>query len=127
MAFAYQAPSQEWGPMPADTEQDPRWSPDWRKPNPGMLLNLIEAYDIPAAKALLVGDPDEDALKTQGQKTVKTLEAALRAFDDLQCMKARTEHSGATKWLADDVLVTIKDMGVIAACKGLLKIAKSWR
>jgi hypothetical protein len=53
------------------------------------------------------GDVDDDRLKTQRQKTVKTVEALMRAFDDLQTMKARKEHAGA-----------IKD------CKGLLKIAK---
>ena len=73
------------------------------------------------------GDVDEDRIKTQRQKTVKTVEALIRAFDDLHGMKAREEHGGATRWLADDVLTTVKDMGAIAACKGLLKIAKAWR
>lgn len=58
------------------------------------------------------GDPDEDRNTTQRQKTTKTLEAVLRAFDDLQAMKPRTEHTGATKWTADDSLTTVKDMGV---------------
>ena len=72
------------------------------------------------------GDPDEDRIKTQRQKTVKTVEALVRAFDDLQAMKAKPEHGGATKWTADEVGATLKDMGVIAACKGLLTIAKRW-
>jgi len=55
------------------------------------------------------GDVDDDRLKTQRQKTVKTAEALMRAFDDLQCMKARKEHAK-----------------VIVDCKGLLKIAKGW-
>jgi hypothetical protein len=56
------------------------------------------------------GDADEDRLKTQRQKTVKTIEAAMRAFDDLQVMLAKSEHEEA-----------------IAGCKRLLKIAKGWK
>lgn len=73
------------------------------------------------------GDLDEDRIKTQRQKTVKTVEALMRAFDDLHTMKARLEHSGATTWTPDDVLTTLADMGVIQACKGLLKIARGWK
>ncbi len=73
------------------------------------------------------GDPDEDRIKTQRQKTVKTAEALMRAFDDLQAMKARGEHGGSAKWTADDALATVKDMGVIQACKGLLKLARGWK
>ena len=56
------------------------------------------------------GDADEDRLKTQRQKTVKTLEAAMRAFDDLQTMRAKPQHKEA-----------------VAGCKRLLAIAKSWK
>ena len=56
------------------------------------------------------GDPDEIRIKTQRQKTVKTIEALMRAFDDLQTMKARPEHAG-----------------VIADCKRFLNIAKGWK
>ena len=56
------------------------------------------------------GDVDDDRLKTQRQKTVKTAEALMRAFDDLQCMKARPEHDKA-----------------IETCKGLLEIARAWK
>ncbi len=56
------------------------------------------------------GEVDDDWLKTQRQKTVKTVEALMRAFDDLQAMKAKAEHGEA-----------------ITACKGLLKMAKEWK
>jgi len=72
------------------------------------------------------GDVDEDRIKTQRQKSCKTGEALMRAFDDLQCMKARQEHGGETKWSAELVLATLKDMGAVAACNGLLTIAKRW-
>ena len=74
-----------------------------------------------------VGDPDEDRLKTQRQKTAKTIEALMRAFDDLQEMWAKPEHGGTTKWTATEVRDTLADMGAIAACKGLLKLAKEWK
>jgi len=56
------------------------------------------------------GDVDEDRIKTQRQKTVKTVEALMRAFDDLHTMLARPEHSEA-----------------IADCKKLLEIAREWK
>ena len=56
------------------------------------------------------GDLDDGNLKTQRQKTVKTIEALMRAFDDLQTIKARPE-------LGD----------VMDSCKALLKIAKGWK
>lgn len=56
------------------------------------------------------GETDEERLKTQRQKTVKTVEALMRAFDDLQVMLAKPDH--------DDVIRT---------CKALLKTAKGWK
>jgi hypothetical protein len=56
------------------------------------------------------GDADDDRMNTQRQKTVKTLEAAMRAFDDLQTMKARPEHGEA-----------------IEGCKGLIQTAQEWK
>ena len=74
------------------------------------------------------GDPDEDRLNTQRQKTVKTTEALLRAFDDLQGMWARPEHEGTQKAFTDDqVLAAVRNMGAIRVCKALLKIAREWK
>lgn len=56
------------------------------------------------------GDVDEDRLNTQRQKTIKTGEALMRAFDDLQTMKSTSKHDGAIK-----------------SCKALLEIAKGWK
>ncbi len=56
------------------------------------------------------GDVDEDRINTQRQKTVKTAEALMRAFDDLQTMKAKPEHEEA-----------------IRLCKVLLGIAQNWK
>ena len=43
------------------------------------------------------GDVDEDRFKTQRSKTVKTGEALIRAFDDLQVMKSNPEYEEAIK------------------------------
>jgi len=50
-------------------------------------------------------------VKIQRQKTVKTVEALMRAFDDLQLLVPKpTEHGD-----------------VITECKRLLRIAKGWK
>jgi hypothetical protein len=56
------------------------------------------------------GGADDDRLKTQRQKTVKTAEALMRAFDDLQMMLARREHKET-----------------IESCKSLIRTAKGWK
>lgn len=57
------------------------------------------------------GGTDEDRVDTQRSKTVKTAEALMRAFDDLNMLLAKTdEHVEA-----------------IASCKFLLKCAKGWK
>lgn len=56
------------------------------------------------------GDVDEDRVKTQRSKTVKTAEALMRAFDDLHDMRPNGKHDQA-----------------IAGCKTLLSIAKGWK
>ncbi len=56
------------------------------------------------------GGPDDDRIKTQRQKTAKTAEALMRAFDDLQVMLAKPGHDE-----------------VIKLCKLLLKKAKEWK
>lgn len=56
------------------------------------------------------GDVDDKELTTQRSKTIKTVEALMRAFDDLQVMRAKSEHAGA-----------------IESCKALLRLAKAWK
>lgn len=56
------------------------------------------------------GDVDEDRIKTQRSKTVKTAEALMRAFDDLNHLCPNAKHDGAIK-----------------SCKLLLRTAKEWR
>jgi len=56
------------------------------------------------------GGADEERIKTQRSKTVKTVEALQRAFDDLNLLLPRAEHKEA----AD-------------TCKVLLRMAKGWK
>lgn len=56
------------------------------------------------------GGADEDRIAIQKSKTVKTCEALMRAFDDLQTLVARPEHAEA-----------------IRSCKALLKTARAWK
>jgi hypothetical protein len=56
------------------------------------------------------GGPDEDRVDTQRSKTVKTVEALMRAFDDLNMLLAKPDHPDA-----------------IAQCKFLLTIARAWK
>lgn len=56
------------------------------------------------------GDVDDKQLGIQRSKVVKTVEALMRAFDDLQAMRAKSEHDAA-----------------IDGCKALLKLAKNWK
>ena len=65
------------------------------------------------------GDPDEDRLNTQRQKTRKTVDALMRAFDDLQTMHAHT--CNPCQLTEDDS----KDP--IRCCKRLLAIGKAWK
>jgi len=53
---------------------------------------------------------DEQWIKDQRSKTIKTAEALLRAFDDLHTMLPKSNHAE-----------------VAATCKGLIKTARGWK
>ncbi len=56
------------------------------------------------------GDVDEDRIKDQRSKTVKTCEALMRAFDDLNMLSEGPAYAAA-----------------ISQCKSLLNFAKGWK
>ncbi len=77
----------------------------WKEDDDGMVCaKCLHPHGEP------VGDVDDKQLATQRAKTIKTGEALMRAFDDLQTMKAKSHHEA-----------TIDD------CKALIKIAKEWK
>ena len=65
------------------------------------------------------GDPDEERLKTQRQKTAKTVEALMRAIDDLQLMHGQK--------CPECQLTEAQSADPIRCCKRLLAIAKEWK
>jgi hypothetical protein len=56
------------------------------------------------------GGADEQRIATQRSKTIKTVEALQRAFDDLHLLLPRPEHTEAAK-----------------TCKVLLRMARAWK
>jgi hypothetical protein len=58
------------------------------------------------------GDVDEERVRIQRLKTVKTAEALMRAFDDLQDMRAKSQAAHEA---------------VIDECKRLMKTAREWK
>jgi len=59
-AFSYCSRDGRWGPLPPYSWQDPRWNRDWRKPEPGMILQALRDFGCPAEEALMIGDRPED-------------------------------------------------------------------
>jgi HAD superfamily hydrolase (TIGR01662 family) len=60
MAFRFKDWRGKWSPVPPEAAGDPRWSPDWRKPGPGMLRKAMEDAGVTAGQSLFVGDRPED-------------------------------------------------------------------
>jgi len=100
----------------AETEQEPEAEPEpekcpnccgtkWKEDEDGKFCaKCNHPYGEP------VGDVDEQWIKDQRSKTIKTAEALLRAFDDLHTMLPKSNHAE-----------------VAATCKGLIKTARGWK
>lgn len=65
ICFRYLSTKGNWSPVPDGAENDERWNELLRKPNPQMLINLMEHYDVSPAETLMVGDRDEDELAAE--------------------------------------------------------------
>lgn len=81
---------------PAEPDDDP----SWEAPPPAVRTNDSAAPEKP---------PGRDEFAIQRSKTVKTIEALMRAFDDLNSLRASMVHKAA-----------------IAGCKNLLERARNW-
>jgi HAD superfamily hydrolase (TIGR01662 family) len=60
VSFAYQMGPGQWVPTPILSAGDPRWSRNWRKPNPGMLQMALQDCHLLPNQALMVGDQESD-------------------------------------------------------------------
>lgn len=60
ISYAYQFSQGYWVDTPIQYVRDPRWAPNWRKPNPGMLQQALADTGLLPNKALMVGDQDSD-------------------------------------------------------------------
>lgn len=61
VCYAYQSKkSGKWSPIPEGKEEDSKWSPVFRKPNPGMLMAAIVDFDAERTRTLFVGNSEED-------------------------------------------------------------------
>lgn len=60
VCYAYQSKKGIWSPVPPTREHDYKWSKNWRKPAPGMLLYAMKEFNILASETLMVGDSQDD-------------------------------------------------------------------
>jgi HAD superfamily hydrolase (TIGR01662 family) len=65
VAYAYVDKRGKWSPVPVGQEENPRWSREWRKPSPGMLLQAMADANVSSAETLMVGDREDDRLAAQ--------------------------------------------------------------
>ena len=85
VAFAYQAKrTGKWSPIPPGCEDDPRWSPDWRKPNPGMMLAAAADWGVDPAQCLVVGDNIGDANNLAARKAGMAFIEAGKFFTNIE-------------------------------------------
>ena len=90
MAFRYQSKGDasagkapRWGPVPFSGKEDVRWKQEWRKPNPGMLLEAMKWAGLSIFNkscSLMVGDMDSDegAARNAGIKFQRAPEFFMR-------------------------------------------------
>lgn len=61
IAYSYQSKkSGKWSPIPKLRSDNKSWLPEWRKPNPSMLLQAMKDFGIPPNFTMMIGDREED-------------------------------------------------------------------
>lgn len=60
VSFRYRTREGRWTPIPPGRQADKRWSAEWRKPEPGMLLEAMADAGAAPERTLFVGDRRED-------------------------------------------------------------------
>jgi HAD superfamily hydrolase (TIGR01662 family) len=68
VSYRFRTKEGRWTPAPKAEAEDPRWQKEWRKPNPGMLLQAIKDAGTEPQRTLFVGDSpdDQDAARAAG-------------------------------------------------------------
>lgn len=65
VSYRYQTRQGRWSPLPEESRDDPRWQADWRKPQPGMLLQAMQDAGVIPQQTLYVGDSAADMQAAQ--------------------------------------------------------------
>lgn len=60
MCYRYQTKKGKWSPVPSGREDEPAWKLTHRKPNTGMIEDIISEYDFSRRHICFVGDSEED-------------------------------------------------------------------
>jgi D,D-heptose 1,7-bisphosphate phosphatase len=89
---------------PAATVPEYRKDSGWRKPAPGMLLDLIEKWDVDVAGSLLIGDKDSD-LQAAAAANIRGWRFEGGNLDEFVSRQERFTKSG----VASDSVATVLD------------------
>lgn len=67
-AYRYRSGSGNWSTVPQGREDDPMWSKEWRKPEPGMLLQAMADFGVSSDEAIFCGNfiTDQRAAEAAG-------------------------------------------------------------
>jgi HAD superfamily hydrolase (TIGR01662 family) len=60
VSYTYQTSQGKWTPIPPEEMENPRWHRQWRKPQPGMLLQAMLDAGVTRRQTLFVGDSPDD-------------------------------------------------------------------
>jgi HAD superfamily hydrolase (TIGR01662 family) len=64
-SYRYRTKEGKLTPVPPEAEQEPRWQAEWRKPEPGMLLQAMTDAGVMPEQTLFVGDSEDDRTAAQ--------------------------------------------------------------
>lgn len=124
LAFSYLSQKGNWSPVPEGQEDNPEWSQEWRKPNPGMLLQAAKDFGVDTSECTFVGDMDTDKAAA---------EAAGMAFEDADTLMAINITIGypsawVVEWLRPYMRIGLKVEESFARFEAMIaKEAKWWR
>lgn len=60
VSYRYRTRKGSLAPVPPEESENPRWSSEWRKPLPGMLLQAMTDAGVSPQETLFVGDSQDD-------------------------------------------------------------------